>query len=80
MGVLEETLQMHKEEYLERLKELINIDTHDLGHGIDGGLEKEGQDYMISLFRSMGADEIVTDPMEETVIRECYETYQEGNL
>ena len=54
MGLLEETLQVHKEEYLERLKELINIDTHDLGHGIEGGLEKEGQDYMIALFRSMG--------------------------
>ncbi len=80
MGLLEETLQVHKEEYLERLKELINIDTHDLGHGIEGGLEKEGQDYMISLFRSMGANEIVTDPMEEEVIRECYEKYQEGNL
>ena len=80
MSLLEETLQAHKEEYLERLKELLGIDTHDLGHGINGGLEKKGQDYMISLLQSMGADEIVTDPMEEAVIRECYQKYQEGNL
>ena len=80
MGILEATLEAHKKEYLDRLIGLINIDTHDLGHGIDGGLEKKGQDYMVGLFRSMGADRIDCDPMDEAVIRECFDRYHEGNL
>ena len=80
MDRLKETLEKNKERYIQRLKELIAIDTHDIGHGIGGGLEKEGQDYMIRLFESMGADEVVKDPMEEQVIQECLEKYQEGNL
>ena len=77
MDRLKETLEKNKERYIQRLKELIAIDTHDIGHGIGGGLEKEGQDYMIRLFESMGADEVVKDPMEEQVIQECLEKYQE---
>ena len=79
MKDLRETLREHKEEYLRYLMDLTAIDTHDLGHGILGGLEKAGQDYMVDLFGKMGADEIVKDPMEEAVIRECLEKYQEGN-
>lgn len=60
--------------------DLIAIDTHDIGHGIDGGLEKEGQDYMVKLFEEMGASDIVKDPMEEAVIEECLKKHQEGNL
>ena len=77
---LREVLEQNKENYIEQLKNLVAIDTHDLGHGIAGGLEAEGQDYMIRLFESMGADEIVKDDMDEAVIRECFEKHQEGNL
>lgn len=77
---LQEVLEQNKEYYIEQLKNLIAIDTHDIGHGIGGGLEKEGQDYMVKLFESMGASEIVKDQMDETVIQECYDKYQEGNL
>ena len=80
MKDLRETLEEHREEYLQYLTDLVAIDTHDLGHGILGGLEQKGQDYMVRLFREMGADEITEDPMEESVIRECYEKHQEGNL
>ena len=69
MDRLKETLEQNKERYIERLKDLIAIDTHDIGHGIGGGLEKEGQDYMIRLFEDMGADQITKDPMEEQVIK-----------
>lgn len=78
--LLANTLEKHKEEYLDYLKELIAIDTHDVAHGIGGGFEKAGQDYMIGLFENMGADKIVKDPMEEKTIRKCYNLYQEGNL
>lgn len=77
---LREVLEQNKEYYIEQLKNLIAIDTHDIGHGIKGGLEAEGQDYMIRLFEEMGASEIVKDDMDEAVIQECFEKHQEGNL
>ena len=55
MRDLKEVLEQNKEKYIEELKNLVGIDTHDLGHGIDGGLEKQGQEYMVNLFESMGA-------------------------
>ena len=39
MRDLKEVLEQNKEKYIEELKNLVGIDTHDLGHGIDGGLE-----------------------------------------
>jgi acetylornithine deacetylase len=39
-------LKADPDRYLEPLRELVRIDTHCLGHGIAGGLEKEGQAYM----------------------------------
>ena len=42
MRDLKEVLEQNKEKYIEELKNLVGIDTHDLGHGIDGGLEKQG--------------------------------------
>ena len=79
MRDLKEVLEQNKEKYIEELKNLVGIDTHDLGHGIDGGLEKQGQEYMVNLFESMGADEITVDPMDEAVIQESYKKHQEGN-
>lgn len=79
MGKLEDVLGQNKEKYVEQLKNLVAIDTHDLGHGINGGLEKEGQDYMIKLFQEMGT-QVKKDPMKEEDIKKCYDTYQEGNL
>ena len=42
MRDLKEVLEQNKEKYIEELKNLVGIDTHDLGHGIDGGLEETG--------------------------------------
>ena len=47
MRDLREVLAENKDRYVEQLKNLVAIDTHDLGHGIDGGLEKEGQDLSL---------------------------------
>ena len=79
MKDLREVLLQRREYYIEELKKLVAIDTHDLGHGIDGGLEKEGQDHMICLFEAMGA-QVKKDPMREEDIVRCYQQYQEGNL
>ena len=79
MDTLKEVLEKNKQKYIDRLSELVAIDTHDLGHGIDGGLEKQGQDYMAELFRKMGA-EVTLDSMKEEDIEKCFSLYQEGNL
>lgn len=80
MDVLRETLEKNKDSYIKRLEELVEIDTHTLGHGIDGGLEKEGQEYMIRLFENMGADQIIRDPIREEILEKCLELHSEGNL
>ena len=80
MRPLKEVLEENKQAYIQRLMDLIAIDTHDLGHGIAGGLEKQGQEYMVKLFEDMGADSIRRDPMTEEAIKECLAKYQEGNI
>lgn len=79
MNNLKEILEKNKEKYIQHLKDIISIDTHDIGHGIKGGLEKKGQDYLIDLFNKMGA-EVITDQMKDEDIQKFYELYQEGNL
>ncbi|BAK98363.1 acetylornithine deacetylase [Oscillibacter valericigenes Sjm18-20] len=79
MRNLQQVLQEHREEYIQYLKEIVAIDTHDLGHGIDGGLEEKGQEYMEALFRSMGASRVVRDQMAEDAISRCLREHQEGN-
>ena len=79
MRNLKEVLEENKEQYISQLQKLVAIDTHDLGHGIDGGLEKEGQDFLAQLMEEMGA-QVEKDPMKEEDIRKCYDNWQEGNL
>ena len=79
MEALKKVLEKNKQKYIDRLSALVAIDTHDLGHGFDGGLEKQGQDYMAELFRKMGA-EVTLDSMKEEDIEKCFSLYQEGNL
>ena len=80
MNDLKKNLELHKEEYLNCLKELVSKDTQDLGHGIKGGREKNGQKYLIKLFEEMNASEIIKDPMDERAIESTYKKYKEGNL
>ncbi len=76
---LKEVLEKNRDIYIGHLKELVSIDTHVLSQGLEGGLEKKGQDYIASLLRSMGADEVRTDPMDEALIEEAGKKYGEGN-
>lgn len=79
MKDLAAVLDQHREEYLQYLKDVVAIDTHDLGHGIDGGLEKRGQEYLENLFRSMGAARVVRDQMTEGAVGRCLREHHEGN-
>ncbi|HWQ29938.1 MAG TPA: ArgE/DapE family deacylase [Negativicutes bacterium] len=77
--LLRTALEANKEKYIERLLKLVEKDTRDIGHGIDGGLEANGQLYLIDVFRELGADEIVTDDLKEEIIGKSIELYHEGN-
>lgn len=75
---LRTTLRENKEKYISRLGDLVAIDTQDIGHGILGGLEKEGQDYLIKLFNEMGAS-VVKDQVTEETIQKSIKEFKEGN-
>ena len=78
--ILKAKLLENKENYLDILKGFISIDTRCLGHGIKGGLEKKGQEYIESIFREIGADEIVIDNLTEESQLKALELFNEGNL
>ena len=75
---LKQTLDAHREEYLQPLLDLARLDTHCIGHGIDGGLEKAGQEYVAKLMGDMGA-RVRVAPMVESDIQQAIERYHDGN-
>ena len=76
---LKKTLNERKQEYIDALLGLARCDTHDKGHGIEGGLEAAGQEYLARLGEQMGAAEIRRDPMNEEAIQATMKEYGEGN-
>lgn len=74
-----DTFELNKEKYLEKLKELVRIDTQVIGHGIDGGKEKDGQDYIYKLATEIGASDIIVDHMQESTIEYAIKNFGEGN-
>ena len=77
--LLRETLNENGDKYIRYLSELVAEDTRVIGFGIDGGNEKNGQEYLQALFREMGADEIAVDQMDEKVISAAIAEHNEGN-
>ncbi|AKL94824.1 acetylornithine deacetylase ArgE [Clostridium aceticum] len=76
---LKETLQINRDKYIGWLKHLISINTEVIGHGIKGGREKNGQEYIEGLLKSLGAV-IERDQLDEERILKGVSCYQEGNL
>lgn len=75
---LQETLEQHRDEYIGLLCGLIERDTHVVGHGIDGGLEENGQIYLEKLLASMGA--LTTrEPLNEELVQKGIKEHGEGN-
>jgi acetylornithine deacetylase len=71
-------LEERREEYVDRLKELIACDTRLIGHGIEGGREKNGQLYLETLLKNLGA-EVVRQPMTEEIVQKGIALHGEGN-
>ena len=76
---LMKSIEAHRDDYVEHLVKLVQCDTHDINHGIGGGLEKNGQEYLKAVFEKLGASRIREDPLTEDVITACQEKYHEGN-
>jgi acetylornithine deacetylase len=77
--LLRELLEKNKDGYVRCLRDIAAIDTRDLGHGIEGGLEAAGQEYLRSLFQKMKADVIKTEALTEAPVTEAMRRFQEGN-
>lgn len=76
---LRKCLDANQEKYIQRLLDLVSIDTQVIGHGIEGGREAAGQEYLISLMAEMGADRIERDQMVEETVQAALSQHQEGN-
>jgi len=79
LDILSEVLKKKKDSYIKYLSGFVAEDTRVIGFGIDGGKEKNGQEYLLSLFSEMRADEVIADQMDEAVIQSSIEKYNEGN-
>ena len=77
--VLVDTLNKNKQEYIEDLKGLIGIKTENIGHGVLGGYEKEGQVYLEKLAKKVGFDAQRQDMSEETILK-SRKINKEGNI
>ena len=71
-------LESKPQEYLSPLQDLVALDTSCIGHGIDGGREKAGQDYIAQLMRQLGG-QVKIVPMCEEDIQKGISEYGEGN-
>ena len=71
LGQLRITLAERRDEYLAYLLELVKKDTRDLGHGIKGGLEANGQAALKALYEQMGASKIQVEAMSEEPIQKA---------
>ncbi|MDA1470209.1 hypothetical protein OGZ02_15605 [Brachyspira hyodysenteriae] len=79
LETLKNTLNKNKDIYIKKLTDFVKIDTHVLGHGIDGGLEDAGQKYLMDLFKDMNADSIEKEDMNESIIEKSIKEHNEGN-
>lgn len=77
--MLRQVLEQNKEKYIHYLKKLVAIDTQVIGHGIDGGREKNGQMFLEKILLEMGA-EVKREPLNEALIQKGMKLFNEGNL
>ncbi|RCW43764.1 MULTISPECIES: ArgE/DapE family deacylase [unclassified Halanaerobium] len=75
---LAEELENNRNEYLNFLKKLIKTDTRVVGHGIDGGYEKNGQKIAAEKMEEIGGKAEFYKVKDE-IIRDAIEKYGEGN-
>lgn len=76
--LLKRTLEKNKDEYIQFLCNLISIKTENIGHGVLGGFEKFGQEYLKELMLKIGykvKEEIIS---EENILF-ASKNYNEGN-
>ena len=67
MDRLQAALQQNREKYIQLLQELVRIDTSVIGHGIDGGRELKGQQFLAQQIESMGGIAEFREVTEELI-------------
>lgn len=75
---LKKVLNNKKDKYIKILQELIQIDTRVVGHGIEGGYELNGQEYLAEKIEEIGGKAEFFEVKEE-MIQSAIEEYGEGN-
>lgn len=76
--LLKKNLEKNKDEYIQLLCDLINIKTENIGHGILGGFEKSGQEYLEELMLKIGY-KVKKEAISEENIIFASENYNEGD-
>lgn len=76
---LEKLLQDNQDVYFEYLKDFVNIDTHCINHGVDGGLEKLGLEYLEDVLKKMDFD-FYKQQLDDKIVSKAIEKYNEGTL
>ncbi|SKC83534.1 M20 family metallopeptidase [Maledivibacter halophilus] len=76
--ILTKVLEKNKEVYIHYLEELVALDTQVIGHGIDGGYEKNGQMFLEKILLEMGA-KVKRELLNEKLIQKGIKLFNEGN-
>jgi acetylornithine deacetylase len=77
-AALRRAVTEHADEYVRRLRDLVAIDTQDIGHGIEGGREENGQLYLEKFLGELGAG-TAREPLSEDIVLKGISVYGEGN-
>lgn len=75
---LQAALRQNRDKYIRLLQELVRIDTSVIGHGIEGGRELKGQQFLAEQIAAMGGTYEFREVNEE-LIQEGIRRYGEGN-
>lgn len=76
--LLKKTLERNKKKYIETLIGFLACDTQVIGHGIAGGNEVNGQEYIAKILENLGA-QVEKNHMNEAQIQKAIQLYYEGD-
>ena len=76
--LLKRTLGERRDEYLKIFRDFLACNTEDIGHGIAGGNEANGQEYLEKLYADMGVP-TERNQMYDEVICKAIKEHGEGN-
>lgn len=76
---LENHLKNNANEYFKYLQEFVNIDTHCVDHGVGGGFEKLGLEYLEKILKEFDFN-LVKQQLNDDLVASAINNYNEGTL